>query len=110
MKIDRCFLEPHARKRRRVRYNPTPQPTHYRSRAGTKISQPSTRSAFTRSRAPQILWTIHHATLSATHHQVIPMHHFGAAGVAEDHQDVGRRAALDLVGIFGVVGDQATAD
>ena len=38
------------------------------------------------------------------------MHQLGAAAEAEDRKDVGGGAALDLVGVVGVVGDQAARD
>src|SRR5690349_17455144 len=43
-------------------------------------------------------------------HQVVAMNHLAAAGISEDQLDIGRRAALDLVGVGRVVGDQAAAD
>src|SRR5262249_6052446 len=48
--------------------------------------------------------------LSPAHHQIIPVHHFGAAAEPEDRENVGGRAALDLGGVLGVVGDEAAAD
>src|SRR5215510_552157 len=48
--------------------------------------------------------------LSAADHQIIPVHHFGAAAEPEDREDVGGRATLDLGGVLGVVGDEAAAD
>src|SRR5262244_985695 len=48
--------------------------------------------------------------LSPAHHQIIPVHHFGAAAEPEDRENVGGRAALDLGGVLGVVGDEPAAD
>ena len=44
------------------------------------------------------------------HHQMVPMHHLGAAFEAQDQENIGRRAAFDLLGIVGVIGHQAAAD
>src|SRR5579871_4510650 len=43
-------------------------------------------------------------------HEIVAMDHLGAATDAKDRHDVRRGTALDLVGIFGVVSDEATAD
>jgi hypothetical protein len=34
-------------------------------------------------------------------HQVVAVHHLGAAAEAEDEENVGGRAALDLIGLLG---------
>ncbi len=48
--------------------------------------------------------------LLAAHYQIVAVDHLGAAAKAEDRQHVGGRAALDLVGIGRVIGDQAAPD
>src|SRR5580692_249887 len=42
--------------------------------------------------------------------QIVAVDHLGAAFDAEEQHDVARRPALDLLGIAGVVGDEAAAD
>ena len=44
------------------------------------------------------------AHLFPAHDQIVAMDHLGPAGKAQDRIDVGGRAALDLLRIFGVVG------
>src|SRR5262249_56945901 len=55
-------------------------------------------------------WLLPALALSSADHQIIPVHHFGAAAEPEDREDVGGRAALDLGGVLGVVSDEAAAD
>src|SRR5688500_12287721 len=43
-------------------------------------------------------------------HEIVAMHHLGAAGNAEDRENVCGRASADLLGVLRVVGNQATAD
>jgi hypothetical protein len=45
-----------------------------------------------------------------THHEVVAVDHFGPAADAQDGHHVRGGAALDLLGILGVVGDEAPAD
>src|SRR5215510_4770391 len=47
---------------------------------------------------------------AATDHQVVTVHHFGAATESQNRRNIGGRAALDLFRIGGVVGDEAAAD
>src|SRR6185437_14912507 len=44
------------------------------------------------------------------HHEVIAVDHFRPPADAEDGHHVRRGTALDLVGLLGVVGDEAAAD
>src|SRR3954451_8584571 len=47
---------------------------------------------------------------AAPDRQVIPMDHLGAAAKAQNRQDISRGAALDFLGVGGVVGDEPAAD
>ena len=43
-------------------------------------------------------------------HEIVAVDHFRAAADAEDRHHIGRGAAFDLLGILGVIGDEAAAD
>src|SRR5262245_26547241 len=43
-------------------------------------------------------------------HQIVPVHHFGAALDAENEQDIARRLAANFFRVLGVIGDEAAAD
>src|SRR6266850_6816871 len=47
---------------------------------------------------------------TAPNRQMVSVNHLGAAGKAQDRQNIGRGAALDLLGVGGVVGNEAAAD
>src|SRR5262249_37495088 len=48
--------------------------------------------------------------LPAADHQIIPVHHLGAAAKPQDEKDVGGRLADDLCGALGVIGNEAATD
>src|SRR5436305_506032 len=48
--------------------------------------------------------------LGSPRHQIVPVHHPGAAAKTQERGDISRRAALDLCGVLGVVGNEAAAD
>src|SRR3569623_2212889 len=48
--------------------------------------------------------------LFAGQREVVAMDHRGAAGEAQDRQDIGGGAAPDLLGVVGVVSDETAAD
>jgi DNA-binding transcriptional LysR family regulator len=44
------------------------------------------------------------------HHQIVAVDHLGPAADAKDNHHIRRRAAFDLFGVLGVIGDEAAAD
>ena len=47
---------------------------------------------------------------SPAENEIVPVDHFGAAGVAENQQHVGGRSAFDFFGVFSVISDEPAAD